>query len=79
MTSRHSLVTAVGYTHASSVIALVSRSEEASGTVTFAFVPLKESAFPNLPCVVHVADPMVPPLPVPEASAVELPEPSLKA
>src|SRR5262245_48259920 len=79
MTSRHVLATAVGLTQASSVMPLVSRSVAESATVTRAFVPLKLSALPNLPWVVQPAEPMVPTLPLPEASAVVDPEPSLNA
>jgi hypothetical protein len=68
----------VGFTHASSVIAFVRRSEGASGIVTFALVPLKARAPPYFPCVDQVAVPIVPVLPEPEASAAVVPEPSLK-
>ena len=47
--------------------------------MTLALVPLKLSAFPNLPWVDQVAEPMAPTLPLPEASAADVPEPSLKA
>jgi hypothetical protein len=75
--SRQALVTAVGLTHASSVMPLVRRSDVASATVTLAFVPLKLSAFPYLPWVVQVALLMVPEFPLPERSVVFEPEPSL--
>jgi hypothetical protein len=55
MTSRHTFVTLDGFTQASSVIAVVSRSQDVSGMVTSAFVPLKTDPFPNLPAVVHFA------------------------
>ena len=45
----------------------------ASGIVTRAVVPLKESAFPNLPWSSSVAVPIAPPLPFPEASATVVP------
>jgi hypothetical protein len=77
-TSRQTPLTTEGFTHASSVIPLVSRSEGASGIVTFALEPLKLSAFPNLPCVDQVALPIAPAFPLPEASATLVPEPSLK-
>ena len=46
--------------------------------VTCAFVPLKTSALPNLPAVVHVAPLIVPVLLFPEASVTVVPLPSLK-
>ncbi len=46
---------------------------------TRALVPLKESAAPYFPAVVQVALERVPVLPPPEASAVVVPDPSLKA
>ena len=67
MTSRQVLVTAVGLTHASSVMPLVRCSDAASATVTFALVPLKLRAFPYLPCVVQVALLMAPMFPLPES------------
>ena len=42
------------------------------------FVPLKTRAPPYLPCVDQAAVPIVPALPVPEASATAVPDPSLK-
>src|SRR2546423_11788186 len=71
-------LTDVGLTHASSVMALVRWSRLLSVTVTHALVPLKESAPPNSPAVVHVALASVPVRPWPEASAVVVPVPSLK-
>ena len=66
----------VGSTHASSVIAVVRSSEAESATVIRAFVPLNESAFPNLP-VVTLALPTAPTFPFPDASATLVPMPSL--
>ena len=43
ITSRHALVTAVGITHASRVIAVVRSSEAESGTFTRADEPLNAS------------------------------------
>src|SRR5262249_20985229 len=65
----------VGNTHASSVIAVVRRSEGASGIVTCDVVPLNTSALPNLPAVqvVAVATPL---LFCPEASRIVVPDPS---
>ena len=77
MTSRHLLVVAVGFTHASSVIAEVNCSDAEFGTLTRALVPLKESAPPYLPDVDHVVLDVVPLLPVPEASPTVVPLPSL--
>src|SRR3989442_652235 len=77
MTSRHALVTADGFTHASSVIPLVRRSEGASLIVTRPLVPLKTKALPNLPWVVQVTPlPSVPVLLLPETSATVVPAPS---
>src|SRR5262249_29289383 len=76
MTSRQLDVTTAGFTHASSVIPVVRCSEAESGIETRALVPLKESASPNLPDVVHVALVIVPVLPFPEASATDVPDPS---
>ena len=58
--SRHTLLTAVGYTHASNVMALVNCSDAALLMVTKALVPLKLKALPYFPDVVHVAPLMVP-------------------
>jgi hypothetical protein len=74
MTSRHALVTAVGFTQASRVIALVSCSDAAFGTVTRELDPLKESAPLYLPAVVLVTFARVPLLPFPEASETVVPE-----
>jgi hypothetical protein len=45
-------------------------------TVTRAFEPLKERAFPNLPVLIQVAFPIAPALPLPDASATLGPRPS---
>jgi hypothetical protein len=52
-------------------------SDAASPTSTRAVVPLNASALPHLPAIVHVAVPIVPALPLPEASATVVPVPSL--
>ena len=75
-TARHPLAAAVGYTHASSVILVVNCRDAAFGTVTTAFVPLKTSALPNCPAVVHVAPLIVPVLLFPEESVTVVPPPS---
>jgi hypothetical protein len=49
MTSRQAALTTAGFTHASSVMPVVSCSDELLGTSTRAFVPLKTSAPPSLP------------------------------
>src|SRR6476620_9027480 len=67
---------AVGFTHASTVIPLVSRNNALSATVTQAFVPLKESALPYLPDVVQAALESVPVSKLPDTSAVVVPVPS---
>jgi hypothetical protein len=54
----------------------VRSSELESGIETDAFVPLKESAFPNFPAVDHVALEIVPLLPLPDRSTVVDPLPS---
>ena len=53
-------------------------SELLSGTVTLALEPLNDSAEPNFPAAFQVVPEVVPPLPVPDASATVVPEPSLK-
>src|SRR5258706_9995830 len=78
ITERQLVGVEVGYTHASSVMPVVSRSEVAFGIVTRALVPLNTSALPNLPDVVQVAPLIVPVLPLPEISATVVPAPSLK-
>jgi hypothetical protein len=71
------LLTVVGYTHASNVIALVNCSDGALLTVTEALVPLKLKALPYLPEVVHVAPLIVPLFPLPDRSVNTVPLPSL--
>ncbi len=68
----------VGFTQASSVIAVVRWSDAESSTETNAFVPLNERALPYLPAVApaHVAPESVPVLPLPDWSAVVVPMPS---
>src|SRR2546423_14947710 len=70
---------AVGLTHASSVIPFVRSSELASGTVTRLLVPSKATAAPYLPVADHVAVALSEPaLPLPEESAAAVPVPSPK-
>src|SRR6476659_361981 len=76
MTSRQAFVTLVGFTHASSVIAVARRRTGESLTVTRELMPLNTSALPNLPDVVHAALAMVPVPPLPDASATVVPVPS---
>ena len=59
-------------------MALDSRSEAESGTVTRAVEPLNESALPYLPAVDQVAVPIEPAFALAEASATLVPLPSLK-
>src|SRR5882672_6321545 len=73
MMSRHAELTEVGLTHASNVIDVVRCSDAASGTLTFAFVPLNARALPYLPNV-RVAFPVVPVLPFPDESVTTVPE-----
>src|SRR2546430_16559868 len=70
-------VSAVGYTHASSVIPVVSPNDAAFSTVTFAVVPLNTSALPYRPAAVHVAPLTAPVWLFPEASPTAVPAPSL--
>ena len=77
MTSRHLLLTLEGFTHASKVMADVSRNEGESFTVTRALVPLKDRALPYLPEVLQVAPLIVPVLLLPDRSATVVPLPSL--
>ena len=74
------LLSAVGFTHASSVIPVVRCSEALSATLTRLFVPLNESALPYLPrpAPAQLVFVSVPLLPVPDWSAVEVPLPSSK-
>src|SRR5262245_37823743 len=73
------LDTVVGFTQASSVIAEPRCRVAESGTLTVAFDPLKDSPLPYFPAAVHAAFASVPVLPLPEASATVVPEPSLNA
>src|SRR4249919_3001094 len=66
----------VGRTQPSTVIAVVRSSELESATETDELVPLNESALPNLPSVDQVAFDSVPPLLLPDLSAVVVPLPS---
>src|SRR5262245_8613616 len=77
ITSRQSLDTAVGLTHASSVMPVVRSSELASGTLTRLLVPLNDSAPPYLPLVDQVVFDVVPTLPLPEKSVTDATAPSL--
>src|SRR3954468_1334670 len=65
-----------GRTHPSIVMPVVASSEFESATETNAFVPLNESAFPNLPSVDHAAFERVPLLLLPDLSVVVVPLPS---
>ena len=56
----------------------VSLSDAESLTVTVAFVPLKTSALPYLPAVVHAAFAIVPWLPFPDRSTTVARYPSSK-
>src|SRR4051812_32739576 len=76
MTSRQALVIREGFTHASNVIAVVSRRAGESRMVTRELVPLNTRAWPNLPAVVHVALAIVPVPPFPDASETVVPVPS---
>src|SRR5438094_8447086 len=76
MTSRHALLTLLGYTHASRVIPLVNCSDAAFLMVTKALVPLNVKALPYLPEVVHVAPLIVPLFSLPDASFTTVPLPS---
>src|SRR5690348_1934552 len=70
---------AVDLIHALMVMLPVNCSDAVLPRFTKAVVPLNVSALPNLPAVVHVAPLSVPVLLFPEASAVVVPVPSLKA
>src|SRR5262249_13629445 len=67
----------LGLTHASSVIALVKRTEAEFGIVTHEFDPLKESAWPKMPPT-HVPLEICPLLWLPDVSFKVCPWPSLK-
>src|SRR4051794_30711514 len=65
---------AVGFTHASSVIAFVRSSELESAMLTMSSTPSKDSARPNLPVVDRATPPAsVPPLPLPDESIAAVP------
>ena len=68
---------ALGRTHASSVMPEVSRRDALSLTFTRA-EPLNDSALLNLPAVDHTVLLRLPPLPLPDWSAVVVPVPSSK-
>src|SRR5918992_2407284 len=70
---------AVGFTHASSVMPVARSSEGLSGTVTQLLEPSNVSAPPNRPIGAQPVAVAVPWLPNPEASATVAPAPSLKA
>jgi hypothetical protein len=76
MTDRHPVGVAVGYTHASSVIPVVSCNAAPFPTVTRALVPLNSNALPYRPAGVHVAPLIVPVYPFPELSTTVGPAPS---
>src|SRR5689334_20662590 len=78
MISRQALLTALGLTHASRVMAVVSLRDGESLTLIRALVPLNWSALPNFPAVVQVAFTIVPVLPRPDRSVTVVPAPSLK-
>jgi hypothetical protein len=69
---------AVGYTHASKVIADVTFNDADPAMLTRLLTPLKSNALPYLPEGVHVAPLIVPVFPLPDASATVVPVPSLK-
>src|ERR1700754_1766312 len=76
ITVRQVPASAVGRTHASSVIPVV-RSSEAASLIETRWVPaVKLSAEPNLPAADHVAPVIVPVLPLPERSASVVPLPA---
>src|SRR5262245_29129736 len=77
---RQLFATTVGLTQASSVIPVVRSSEFESGTLTEAFVPLKDKAFPNLPAAApaQVAFVSVPLLLLPDWSTALVPLPVSK-
>src|SRR5262249_18496592 len=71
-----SVLAAVGFTHASTVMPLVSRSRALSATVTQAFEPLNDRAFPYFPAAAHAVFERVPVSEFPDTSAVLVPAPS---
>ena len=76
-TVSHPLI-AVGYTHASRVMAPVRSREVASATVTQSLTPSNDNAPPYFPPVVQAAPEIVPVFPFPERSARVVPEPASK-
>jgi hypothetical protein len=70
---RQVVPSAVGLTHADSVIRVVRSSEAASGTVTQSLTPSKVSAAPKRPVAARAAPLIVPVLPVPERSVTPAP------
>src|SRR4051812_32063503 len=72
------LAAEVGYTHASSVSAVVRSRAAESGTVTVSALPSNDRALPNRPAVDHVAPETEPVRPLPEASAAVAPVPASK-
>ena len=77
-TVRHFFSSAVGRTHASSVIPVVRSSEAESAIDTKSFTPSNESAEPVFAVVVQVAPEIDAVLPCPEMSATVLPLPASK-
>src|ERR671934_2896425 len=77
-TVRQIVPSALGSTHASSVIPLGRSSEPGSGTATQSPEPSNESAEFVCPLLVQVAFAIVPTLPVPETSATVEPLPASK-
>jgi len=71
------LGTAVGRTHASSVIPVVRCNDAASGTDTTDDDPSNDNADPNFPDADHVAPLTDPLLPPPDESPTDVPDPSL--
>src|SRR4029453_11078722 len=71
--------TAVGYTQASKVAAVVRPREDEPSTRTRSFTPSRRTAPPSLPVVQVGPFTRVTALPLPEESAAVAPAPSLKA
>src|SRR5215831_151343 len=78
ITVRQTEPSALGCTHASSVIPVVRSSEFESGTVTLSLTPSNERALPCLPPALQTAPETVPLFAEPEASATVDPVPSSK-
>src|SRR5215212_5171416 len=76
---RHPVWLAAGRIHADNVIALPRLRVVELGTRTTLLVPLKLNALPWRPAVLHVAPVIVPTFPLPDPSAVVVPEPSPNA